>query len=85
MKAAHNSVEGRHTVGYGTNARYIFDLSDPDANDIVLVGGQDGALGSTAFLDQVELFHRGQAMRVPLRRETARAVFPNRTRIDPPF
>jgi penicillin amidase len=85
MKAAHGSVEGPHAVGYGTNARYIFDLSEPDANEIVLVGGQDGTLGSAAFLDQVELFHRGQAMRVPLRPETARVIFPYQTRIDPPF
>jgi penicillin amidase len=85
MKAAHSPVEGPHTVSYGTNARYIFDLSDPDANDLLLAGGQDGTPGSAAFLDQVDLFQCGQTMRVPLRPETARAVFPYRTRIDPRF
>ncbi len=83
MKAAHGPVQGPHTVGYGSNARYIFDLSDPDANHIVLLGGQDGAPGSAAFLDQVPLFGLGGAMQIPLRPETARAIFPYRTRIEP--
>jgi penicillin G amidase len=83
MKAAHGPVHGPHTTGYGSNARYIFDLSDPDANRLVLLGGQDGAPSSAAFLDQAALFRRGETMRVPLRAETARAIFPYRTRIDP--
>jgi penicillin G amidase len=83
MKAAHGPVQGPHTVGYGSNARYIFDLSDWDGNHLVLLGGQDGALDSAAFLDQVALFRRGDMMRVPLRPETARAIFPYRTRIEP--
>jgi penicillin amidase len=83
MKAAHGPVKGPHTVSYGTNARYVFDLSDPDANYLVLLGGQDGAPGSAAFLDQAELFCREQVMRIPLRPETARAAFPHRLRIEP--
>src|SRR5579884_1237152 len=76
FKSAHGPVSGRHSVGYGSNARYVFDLSDPDSNHLVVLGGQDGALGSAAFLDQAGLFRRGEYMRVPLRPETARAVFP---------
>jgi penicillin amidase len=83
MKAAHGLVEGPHAVGYGTNARYIFDLSNPDANHLVLLGGQDGVPASAAFLDQSVLFREGRAMRVPLRPETARATLPHLTRIDP--
>jgi penicillin amidase len=83
MKAAHGPVQGPHTVGYGSNARYVFDLSDLDGNHLVLLGGQDGAPASAAFLDQVALFRRGEAMRIPLRPETARAIFPHRTRIEP--
>jgi len=61
MKAAHGPVQGPHTVGYGSNARYVFDLSDLDGNHLVLLGGQDGAPASAAFLDQVALFRRGEA------------------------
>ena len=82
MKAAHGLVEGLHAVGYGSNARYIFDLSDPDANHVVLLGGQDGVPGSAAFLDQVELFRRGETIQVPLQPETARTMFARRTSID---
>ena len=75
MKAAHPPVGGRHATGFGSNARYIFDLSDPDANYLVILGGQDGVPGSTAFLDQAELFRRGAFIKVPLTPDTARTAF----------
>ena len=59
LKAAHPPVRDRHATGIGSNARYVFDLSDPDANRLVILGGQDGVPGSAAFLDQAELFRRG--------------------------
>ncbi|HYZ42283.1 MAG TPA: penicillin acylase family protein, partial [Stellaceae bacterium] len=83
MKSGHGWVQGVHSSGYGTNARYIFDLSDPDANHLVVLGGQDGAPGSAAFLDQAELLRDGAAVRVPLRPETARISFPHQIRIIP--
>jgi penicillin amidase len=83
MKSTHSLVGGQHAAGYGSNARYVFDLSNPDANDLVVLGGQDGVPGSAAFLDQAELFRRGGAMRVPLRPETARRVFPYHARLQP--
>ena len=83
MRAAHRLVDGPHAVGYGSNARYLFDLSDPDGNHVVLLGGQDGTPGSDGFLDQVDLFRRGETIRVPLRTETARTCFPHRTRLEP--
>ena len=75
MKAAHPPVGGRHATGFGSNARYMFDLSDPDANRLVILGGQDGMPGSAAFLDQAELFRRGAYIEVPLNPDTARARF----------
>ncbi|HEX2150672.1 MAG TPA: penicillin acylase family protein [Stellaceae bacterium] len=75
LKAAHPPVNGRHATRFGSNARYVFDLSDPDANRVVILGGQDGAPGSAAFLDQAELFRRGAYIEVPLNPETARARF----------
>ena len=70
-------------MGYGSNARYLFDLSDPNGNHLVLLGGQDGVAGSAAFLDQAELFRRGEYVTVPLDPATARARFPYVTRLEP--
>ena len=83
MKAAHGPVTGRHAVSYGSNARYVFDLSDPNRNDLVILGGQDGALGSDAFLDQIELFGRGEFMCLPLDPHVAAAEFPYRSVLEP--
>jgi penicillin amidase len=83
LKSAHGLVSGRHTAGYGSNARYIFDLSDPDANHLVLLGGQDGHPGSPAFLDQAPLFRRGVYLTLPLDPETARARFRHATVLRP--
>ena len=83
LKAAHPPVAGRGTTGFGSNARYIFDLSDPDANRLVILGGQDGMPGSAAFLDQAELFRRGAYIEVPLTPGTARARFRYSTVVTP--
>jgi penicillin amidase len=83
FKSAHGLVTGRHAVGYGSNARYVFDLSDLDSNRLVLLGGQDGVPGSPAFLDQTELFRRGEHITVPLDPATARAKFPHLTMLEP--
>jgi penicillin amidase len=58
-------------------------MSDPDANWFTLWGGQDGWLGSAAFLDQVPLWLRREAVRMPLRRGTVRREFPHLTRLAP--
>ena len=83
FKSAHGLVTGRHAVAYGSNARYVFDLSDLDSNRLVLLGGQDGVPGSPGFLDQTELFRRGEHITVPLDRATARANFPHLTMLEP--
>jgi penicillin amidase len=72
MKTAHGPVRGRHNVLFGSDARYVFDLSDPDENHFVLLGGQDGWIGSTTFLDQLALWQSGGYIKVPLRPEAAR-------------
>ena len=66
MKTAHDSTAERHTVDYGSNARHISDMTDPDENYFVLLGGQDGWFNSTTILDQWELWRRGDYVRVPL-------------------
>jgi penicillin amidase len=83
MKTSHGLVEGRHNVTFGSMARHISDMSDPDANWFVLWGGQDGWLGSAAFADQVPMWREGRMIRLPLRAETVAAEFAHVTRLMP--
>ena len=77
MKTAHGTAAGRHAVTYGSNARHISDLSDPDANWFVLLGGQDGRFNSSTLLDQWDLWRRGDYVRVPLTLSAVRESFPH--------
>ncbi|ESR26826.1 penicillin acylase family protein [Lutibaculum baratangense] len=83
MKSRHGFSGGRHTVTFGSQARHIFDMADEDENHFVLLGGQDGWLGSSTFADQARLWREGRHLRVPLRPETVRAEFPHVTEIRP--
>ena len=83
QKTAHGFVDGRHGSFYGSQARQVSDLSDPDANWFVLLGGQDGWSGSEAYLDQVDLWAKGEYVRLPLRPETVAVEFPLLTRLWP--
>ncbi|MFZ5791349.1 MAG: penicillin acylase family protein [Pseudomonadota bacterium] len=82
-KTAHALTAARNETRYGTQARHISDLADPDANWFVLLGGQDGWFNSANFLDQVDPFMRGQLIQVPLRIETVRARFTHRLDLSP--
>ncbi|HSO41338.1 MAG TPA: penicillin acylase family protein, partial [Rhodospirillales bacterium] len=75
MKTAHGLTSERHRVRYGSNSRHISDMTDPDRNLFVLLGGQDGWLNSTTFLDQVPLWRGGRYIELPLRLETVGARF----------
>jgi penicillin amidase len=77
-KTAHDLTAERNQTRYGTQARHVSDLADPDANWFVLLGGQDGWFNSANLLDQVDPFMRGQLIQVPLRLETVRARFTHR-------
>lgn len=83
MKTAHGATSKRHTVRYGSQARHISDLSDPDANWFVLLGGQDGWFNSSTFLDQAGLWRQGRYITMPLRPETVRATFPHTMTLNP--
>ena len=83
MKTAHALTDKRHGSRYGSVARHISDLSDLDHNYFALLGGQDGWLGSTTFLDQVPLWQHGEYVVLPLRPETARATFLHCTELTP--
>jgi penicillin amidase len=81
-KTGHGPVRGRHRVTYGACARHISDLADPDANLFVLLGGQDGWLGSANAADQVALWRAGEYITVPLGAAAAQA-WPHRTDLAP--
>jgi penicillin amidase len=82
-KTGHPLLRGRHIISFGATARYVFDLRDIDANEVVLFGGQDGWLGSDNYADQIPLWRAGRAMSLPLRPETAQAEFRHVTVLRP--
>lgn len=71
-RTGHGLAAGQHRVTSGTRARHVSDLSQPDANWFVLLGGQDGWLGSVNATDQAALWRVGEAIQVPLWAEPAR-------------
>jgi len=81
-KTGHGLVRGRHRVTFGSCARHVSNLADPDANWLVLLGGQDGWLGSVNLLDQLPLWREGRSIQVPLRHEATRA-WPHLTTLRP--
>jgi penicillin G amidase len=82
-KTAHGLATERHMTRYGTQARHISDLADPDANWFVLLGGQDGWLNSRTFRDQVDLFVAGRLIQVPLTLDRVRTTFAHRLDLGP--
>lgn len=84
MKTSHGLVTARHEASFGSMARHVSDMADPDANWFTLWGGQDGWLGSAAFADQVPLWLDRRSIRIPLRPATVAAEFPTVTRLEPP-
>jgi penicillin amidase len=83
METAHGSTDRRHHVRYGAAARHISDLSDMDENYFALLGGQDGALNSSTFADQIPMWLERTYVQVPLRLDTVRRTFQHRTVLTP--
>ncbi len=84
MKTSHGLLgDAARPATFGSMARHVSDMADPDANWFTLWGGQDGWLGSAAFMDQVPLWRDGRSIRLPLRAETVAAEFPRVTRLAP--
>ena len=84
MKSAHPLTNEKHFATYGASARHVSDLSDPDENYFVLLGGQDGYWGSGNFMDQVPLWRHHRYVRMPLRLETVRKTFAHRMALSGP-
>lgn len=83
MKMAHGLVNRRHAATFGQMARHLSDMADPDGNWFVILGGQDGWLGSANYADQIELWRQRRYIRMPMRRETVNEEFPFVSRMSP--
>ena len=83
LKTSHNVTDEDHRTNFGAQARHVSDMADPDENYFVLLGGQDGWIGSPNFADQVPLWREGGYVRVPLRPESVAARFPIVTKLNP--
>jgi penicillin amidase len=66
MKNAHGWIEKPQPSTYGAQARQICDLSDPDHNFFVLLGGQDENASSPHAVDQVKLWADSRYIQMPL-------------------
>jgi penicillin amidase len=83
MKTAHGLINDRSNTQYGSQARHISDMSDPDANYFVLLGGNDGWIGATNALDQVPLWLSGEYIRLPLTHEVVVKEFATVMTLEP--
>ena len=83
MKMAHGLTNQAHKTDFGQMARHISDMADPDANWFVIVGGQDGWVGSENYTDQVSMWQAGDYIRMPLTAEKVQAEFPHVQSMEP--
>jgi penicillin G amidase len=72
---------GRHHVTYGASARHLADFVDPDDNFVVILGGQDGWIGSVNATDQIPLWREGRYLRLPLTPTSTAADFSRLTQL----
>lgn len=83
LKTAHPTTDRPHLTMFGAQARHLSDMADPDANRFVLLGGQDGWIGSASFADQAVPFLEGAAITVPLSPAAVARAFPQTMRLRP--
>ncbi|MFG0258284.1 MAG: penicillin acylase family protein [Phycisphaerales bacterium JB043] len=68
-KAAHPVNGKNHTTNFGACARLLCDMGTLDDNRVVLLGGQDGWMGSDRLLDQADIWQRGGYVPLPITAE----------------
>jgi penicillin amidase len=83
MKTANPPTPRRHVVRKGAIARFVADLGDVDSTAMVLLGGQDGWLGSSGFADQHADWTAGRLLRLPLSPAEVARVHPHRRTLWP--
>lgn len=74
-KAAFSPGFERREVSFGAQARHISDLSDPNENYFVMLGGNDGWLDNPHLHDQVELWRKGEYVKLPLTPDEVSRVY----------
>ncbi|MEM9372142.1 MAG: penicillin acylase family protein [Planctomycetota bacterium] len=65
-KAAHAVTAHKHSPRFGAIARLLLDMGTADNNRVVLLGGQDGWIGSDRMLDMVPLWTEGRFIPLPI-------------------
>ena len=83
MKTAHGLTNRVEPASYGSQARFVSDMGDPDSSAFALMGGNDGWLGSENALDQIPLWRNGQYIKIPLKPATVAREFPIVTQLNP--
>jgi penicillin G amidase len=83
FKSVSKPTNKKHSTEFGANARCVFDLSGPDENSFSMLGGQDGWLGSTNFLDLYQLWRKGEYVRLPLTRAGVEKTFSREMNLSP--
>lgn len=85
-KAAHPVGDDKHNTTFGANARLLVDMGTLDDNRVVLLGGQDGWIGSDRLLDMLPLWNGGGFVPLPLsaQGQAARCVAATTLRPGPP-
>ncbi|MFG0306371.1 MAG: penicillin acylase family protein [Phycisphaerales bacterium JB040] len=75
-KSAHPVTAERHRTSFGANARLLCDMGTLDDNRVVLLGGQDGWMGSDRLLDQAAVWRADGTVPLPMSPEgqAARSV-----------
>lgn len=66
MKAAFQAGAESGPVTYGAVSRHISLMSDPDHNEFIMLGGNDGWVGSSALSSQVDRWLSGKTIHLPL-------------------
>jgi penicillin amidase len=83
LKTAHGLVSKQHTSNFGSQSRHISMMHDIDENYFILLGGNDGWLGSENMTDQLDLWLKGGYIRFPLRLENIKKAFPTHMKLIP--
>ena len=83
-KKGRSLSQKKEKIYYGSTARHISDMSDPDENYFVLHGGQDSWLLNENLGDQTALWRKGAYIKIPLRMEKVKQEFSvYQSKIDP--
>lgn len=83
FKTSHNLVEGPHDSTFGSQSRFVVDMGDMDANYAILIGGEDGYLGSANFNDQTALWLKGEYIHLPMSQDARPQAFPYALTLSP--